>query len=79
MLLYSPNREAAFSLNASAKAIWELCDGHHTLADICRELGERFECRADQLLADVHQAVRRLQELDLLEKEETPGQPSSPG
>jgi len=79
MLLYASDREAAFSLNASAKAIWELCDGRHTLTDICRELGERFQCSQDQLLADVQQAVRRLGELGLLEGESSSGTTSSQG
>jgi hypothetical protein len=79
MLLYGSDRQTAFSLNASAKAIWELCDGRHTLTDICRELGERFECAEDQLLADVQLAVRRLGELGLLEKENSSGTTSPEG
>jgi coenzyme PQQ biosynthesis protein PqqD len=70
MLLYAPGRETAFSLNAAAKAIWELCDGRHSLAAICQELGRRFDCPAATLQADVQNAVARLEELGLLEWDE---------
>lgn len=69
MLLYAPSQEAAFSLNASAKAIWELCDGQRTLTEICRELGGRFHCPGNQLLADVRNTLLQLQKLGLLETE----------
>jgi len=70
MLLYAPGQETAFSLNAPAKAIWELCDGQHSLAEVCRELGRRFCCPEETLWADVRNAVVRLQELGLLEGDE---------
>lgn len=70
MLLYAPGQELAFSLNAPAKAIWELCDGRHSLAAICEELGRRFHCPAATLQADVHKAVARLQQLGLVEWDE---------
>jgi hypothetical protein len=72
LLLYAPDQAAAFSLNTPARAIWNLCDGRHTLADICRELGSHFECAEGQLLADVRQAIHQLQELGLLEAEGVP-------
>jgi hypothetical protein len=69
LLVYAPDAAQAFSLNPCAKAIWELCDGRHTVADICRELGSRFACAEAQLQTDVRQAVHRLEELGLLEAE----------
>jgi hypothetical protein len=71
MLLYAPENDAAFSLNSSAKAIWELCDGHHSLGDICQSLGERFDCSGDTLLSDVKNAILQLQKLGLVELEES--------
>ncbi len=72
ILLYAPGRETAFALNGPAKAIWELCDGRHTLSDICRELGQRFSCSEETLSADVRVAVARFHELGLLEWESPP-------
>jgi coenzyme PQQ biosynthesis protein PqqD len=71
MLLYAAEGETAFSLNDSARAIWELCDGQRTVADLCRELGERFACEESQLLSDVTRTVAQLQQLGLLEHEVT--------
>jgi hypothetical protein len=78
MLLYAPGRETAFSLNGPAKAIWELCDGRHTLTDISRELSQRFSCSEETLAADVQIAVQRFDELGLLEWT-TPSVPASGG
>jgi hypothetical protein len=71
ILLYAPEQDAAFSLNSSAKAIWELCDGRRSLADICQLLGERFDCPSDTLLSDVKNAILQLQKLGLVELEES--------
>ncbi len=67
IVLYYPEREMAFSLNSSTKAIWELCDGKHTVIEICQKLSERFACSAAELLSDVTTAIAKLQKLSLLE------------
>jgi hypothetical protein len=67
MLLYSPSQTNAFSLNPSARAVWELCDGRHTLGAMCTELSAQCGRPADELLPDVEQAIRRFQEFGLLE------------
>lgn len=72
MLLYSPESETAFSVNHSAKAIWELCDGRSTVGEISQELGRRFGCSGDELLSDVIDATIQLSGLRLLELEDTP-------
>jgi Coenzyme PQQ synthesis protein D (PqqD) len=76
VLLYFPDRETAVSLNRSAKAIWELCDGQHSLVEISQELAQRVGCTSDALLPDVQAAILRLREQGLLEPENAP--PSSP-
>jgi hypothetical protein len=72
MVLYLPGEEQAVSLNHSARAIWELCDGQRTLADIGRELGRRFESPAEAFLPDVTATVEQLVEHGLLELEPVP-------
>ncbi len=67
IVLYYPEREMAFSLNSSTKAIWELCDGKHTVIGICQKLSERFACSAAELLSDVTTAITKLQKFSLLE------------
>ena len=66
-VLYDPERDMAFSLNVSAKAIWELCDGRRTVAEISEELGQTLGCSGVELLPDVGAAILYLHELDLVE------------
>jgi hypothetical protein len=77
MLLYFPDFEKGFSLNSSSKAIWELCDGRHTLAEISQELGQRLgvsgnELLLNELLSDVIVTITQLRDLGVLELEEAP-------
>ena len=43
LVAYAPASSQAVSLNASARAIWELCDGTRTLDQICAELSEEVK------------------------------------
>lgn len=69
MVVYSPDTMQAASLNESARAIWELCDGTRTVEEICRELASQIGMTVDQLSDDVKNVVDRLYELDLLSRE----------
>lgn len=70
MVLYRRGGKVAVSLNNSAAAIWELCDGQHTVADIGRRLGDGLGCSEDEALAelagDVWAAVSRFYDFGLL-------------
>jgi hypothetical protein len=66
IVVYSPATSQAASLNESARAIWELCDGTRSIDDICTELAQWTRLPAAQLRDDVRNAVDRLRALDLL-------------
>ena len=66
MVLYDGDSEMGYSLNASAKAIWDCCDGSRTMRDICRELSISFDMPADVLIEDVRLALRQLLTLGLI-------------
>lgn len=66
LLVYAPDRELAFSLNRSARAIWELCEDR-TPGEIAEVLGEQLGVGSETLLSDVADTVRRFQELGLLD------------
>jgi hypothetical protein len=66
IVVYSPATSQAASLNESARAIWELCDGTRTIDDICTELAQWTKLPAIQLRDDVLNAVDQLCALDLL-------------
>ncbi len=72
IVLYYPEREVAFSLNSSAKAIWKLCDCSNTIVEISQKLSKRFACSAAVLLSDVTTAITKLQKLSLLEVKNAP-------
>ena len=67
LLVYVPRSEKAFTLNRSAVAIWELCDGTRTVEEITEELGQCLGRPGTALLTDVIQGITRLHELGLLE------------
>jgi Coenzyme PQQ synthesis protein D (PqqD) len=66
IVVYCPATSQAASLNESARAIWELCDGTRTIDDICTELAQWTTLPATQLRDDVLNAIDRLCALDLL-------------
>ena len=77
MLLYFSDFEKGFSLNGSSKAIWELCDGRHTLVEISQELGKRLGVSGNdlllcELLSDVIATTTQLRDLGILELEGAP-------
>ena len=63
-LLYDPLTDAVHVLNPTALAVWELCDGQHTLADIEAHLRAHF---GDTLGQDVAGDVEAV--LDTFEQE----------
>ncbi len=67
VLIYVPGRASAFSLNESARAIWGLCDGSRSAADMARLLGDLMSPPGEVPLADVEQTITKLWKLGLLE------------
>lgn len=67
LIIYSEEQEMGFSFNKSSKAIWELCDGEHTLNDIAEKIGQSFGCSGNFFLEDIHTAVAQFRELGLLQ------------
>jgi pyrroloquinoline quinone biosynthesis protein D len=49
--------ERVVRLNRSAAAILSLCDGHHTISEIARELESRYVCSG--LINDVMEFLHR--------------------
>jgi hypothetical protein len=66
LVAYSPAPAQAVSMNQSARAIWELCDGTLTVEGICSELSELAGIPAGALREDVQTTIDKLTELGLL-------------
>jgi hypothetical protein len=60
----------AFSLNSSAKVIWKLCDGRHTIFEISKKIGQRYDCSGTELLSDVKTSIMKLYTHGMLEMRE---------
>jgi hypothetical protein len=54
------------SLNPSGAAIWEICDGTRSLAEINQELETRFEMPPGSLRPDVEVVIKRLEGIGAL-------------
>ncbi len=71
MALYLPGQEKMLSLNAPARAIWALCDGTHTIAQISQILTQDLEAIDApvpvDLLVDVETAVAQFHTLGFVE------------
>lgn len=66
LLLHLPGGSTAIALNASARAIWALCDGHRSLETIARDLVQQFDATAGEIPASVRDVVLELVRLQLL-------------
>jgi hypothetical protein len=68
-LLYSAEAEAIHVLNPTARRIWDLCDGQHTLAHIEQILRASFFIPADRdVAADIEQTLTLFAEKGLLQE-----------
>ena len=67
LLLHAPGGPVALSLNASARAVWQLCDGHRSIESIALDLTQRFHAAPGEILAAVQDVVQRLVHLGLIE------------
>jgi GGDEF domain-containing protein len=59
MVVLKFNADFAHVLNTTAAAIWELCDGKHSLDEIANRICERFEVSFEQAREDIEQIIGR--------------------
>ncbi len=71
-VLLSADRRHAYTLNESGTAIWELCDGAHSLRDMLDELRTRYAGDDVAVLADLAEALLRFRSWGLLEDSTAP-------
>ncbi len=65
--IYDPMSGSLHRLNPSALAIWELCDGRTSIAEMGTALAEVTNMPEQQATADIARTVNELQDLGLLE------------
>jgi coenzyme PQQ synthesis protein D (PqqD) len=69
LFLDIPGRADTVSLNSSGAAIWEVCDGDRTLAEINRDLEARFGMPSGSLRVDIEAVIGRLERIGALRLE----------
>lgn len=66
-VLYSSNQKSIHVLNPTARLIWELCDGEHSLEDIEREIRQRFAVPEDlDVMGDIRRTLAVFTEKEIL-------------
>jgi len=65
-LLHDPGTGALHVLNASARMVWEMCDGAHTLDDIERAMRDAYEVGDADVPGDLRGILGALREKGLL-------------
>ena len=73
-VVYDVAHDVLHYLNATARFIWERCDGDRTIAEIADELNEVFdldgsgETAAEEIVADVRNTLANLSGNGLMER-----------
>lgn len=66
LIIYSPTTKHGFSLNPSARLVWELADGRRTLASICQEAVDCHEGNEATIRNDIVQIATQFRDLGLV-------------
>lgn len=65
IVLYDQQKQTAVGLNLTAAAIWELCDGTNTVADIAATLAEAVGLQSAEVADDVERLVTEMTSMGL--------------
>ena len=57
VMLYDSGNEKIHVLNNSAYAIWQLCDGKNSLADMCEQLTVQYDDSSLDLIDDIRATI----------------------
>ena len=66
LVLYDPRHDVAVSLNVTAAAIWELCDGTRSPQEIFEEIAAVVQLKEQALVSDIERTLCDLRALGLL-------------
>ncbi len=66
LVLYDPEHHRVSALNATAAAVWLLCDGARNLAQVAADMAGLFGVEAAAVAEDVRSNIARLRRAGLL-------------
>jgi hypothetical protein len=72
MVVLKSDANAAHILNTTAAAIWELCDGQHSLDEIAASICDRFEVSFEQARGDIEQIIGRFIKVGIVNESVAP-------
>lgn len=67
LLLYDSASQHVSTVNLSAKAIWDYCDGQHDILTISERLTEQFDCNPADIFPDVCRAINHFEKIGFVE------------
>ncbi|MCI5117360.1 MAG: SPASM domain-containing protein [Candidatus Electrothrix sp. LOE1_4_5] len=67
LLLYDTESQHVSTVNQSAKAIWNYCDGQNDILTISEKLTEQFDCNPADIFPDVCRAINHFEKIGFLE------------
>lgn len=70
IVIYDPERHIGHCLNSTAAAVWAICDGKHSIAQIATELSQELSAQVDQSVVQL--ALRQLENAHLLVEPKMP-------
>ena len=65
-MFYDAQGEKVHVLNGIAREIYLLCDGEHSVADLVKDIVDRYEVDEETASKDVDDLLKELTELELL-------------
>ncbi|CAK8713756.1 hypothetical protein GKODMF_05345 [Candidatus Electrothrix gigas] len=67
LLLYDAESQHVSTVNQSAKAIWDYCDGQNDILTISERLTEQFDCNPADIFPDVCRAINHFEKIGFVE------------
>jgi len=65
-MFYDAQGEQVHVLNGMAREVYLLCDGEHSVADLVKNIVDRYEVDEETAIQDVNDLLKKLIELELL-------------
>ncbi len=66
LIVFDPNSESYYTLNRTAREVWELADGTRTAIGIAETLAARYEADSTQIAPDVAAIIANLADAGLI-------------
>ena len=66
LIVFNPASDTYFTLNRSAREVWELADGTRTAPEIAATLAARYEVDLNQIREDIAEIISGFKETGLI-------------